>query len=471
MSDLLEFLTSKEIMIIYVIAGIACFICFIIYLVKANSAKYRMKNNTRELNKLVEQVQEEMPEVKNTKEEAYQKPVLQVISNENYSNTNNASSVNELLESTAELKPVVDSVNKEIALPTTLEEKEEVKERSIMDIMPEVNKEEAISFESTVSNYQETPVYSEPLIISSTNPENYISNDAVSYHEPIVIENLDEEVSVDDAVNDEVEVSTSVVSETPVSENVVDASLNSISEESKSEELQYTSIEPSMEDAKRELDRVREELRNKENMQDDMENIALNNYEEEQEANAIISLEELIKRSKDMYEANEVTQYADEGNEPISLQDLEKKVGEKASSFDEPFIIENVVPASELQEEILEEPQIIESQVIETSKVVRPIYEAPSVSQMEKDLESKIDSYLTKKEITKDNVSVKETESKKFKSSPIISPIFGIEKSEETMSQTELELENTANYEKLDEEIKKTNEFLMTLRELQKKLD
>ena len=341
-----------------------------------------------------------------------------------------------------------------------------------MDIMPEVNKEEAISFESTVSNYQETPVYSEPLIISSTNPENYVSNDAVSYHEQIVIENTLEETSIDDTVNeivnDEVEVNTDVVSETPVSENIVDISLNSISEESKNEELQYTSIEPSMEDAKRELDRVREELRNKENMQDDMENIALNNYEEEQEANAIISLEELIKRSKDMYEANEATQYADEGNEPISLQDLEKKVGEKASSFDEPFIIENVVPASELQEE---EPQIIESQVIETPNVARPIYEAPSISQMRKDLESKIDSYLTKKEITKDTVSVKETESKKFKSSPIISPIFGIEKDEETMYQTELELENTANYEKLDEEIKKTNEFLMTLRELQKKLD
>ena len=476
MSDLLEFLTSKEIIVIYIIAGIACFICFIIYLVKANSAKYRMKNNTRELNKLVEQIQEEMPEVKNKKEETYQKPVLQVINNENYSNTNNASSVNELLESTAELKPVVDSVNKEVALPTTLEEKEEIKERSIMDIMPEVNKEEAISFESTVSNYQETPVYSEPLIISSTNPENYVSNDAVSYHEQIVIENTLEETSIDDTVNeivnDEVEVSTDVVSEIPVSENIVDISLNSISEESKNEELQYTSIEPSMEDAKRELDRVREELRNKENMQDDMENIALNNYEEEQEANAIISLEELIKRSKEMYEVNEATQYADEGNEPISLQDLEKKVGEKASSFDEPFIIENVVPASELQEEILEEePQIIKSQVIETPNVVRPIYEAPSISQMRKDLESKIDSYLTKKEITKDTVSVKETESKKFKSSPIISPIFGIEKDEETMYQTELELENTANYEKLDEEIKKTNEFLMTLRELQKKLD
>ena len=44
MSDLLEFLTSKEIMVIYIIAGIACFICFIIYLVKANSAKYVTSN-------------------------------------------------------------------------------------------------------------------------------------------------------------------------------------------------------------------------------------------------------------------------------------------------------------------------------------------------------------------------------------------------------------------------------------------
>ena len=39
-----------------------------------------------------------------------------------------------------------------------------------------------------------------------------------------------------------------------------------------------------------------------------------------------------------------------------------------------------------------------------------------------------------------------------FKSSPVILPIFGIEKKEST---TNMELENTANYEKLDEEIKK----------------
>ena len=63
---------------------------------------------------------------------------------------------------------------------------------------------------------------------------------------------------------------------------------------------------------------------------------------------------------------------------------------------------------------------------------------------------------------------VVEPEVKKFKNSPFISPVYGIEKTE---AVNDLELENTANYEKLDAEIKKTNEFLMTLKELQSKLD
>ena len=51
----------------------------------------------------------------------------------------------------------------------------------------------------------------------------------------------------------------------------------------------------------------------------------------------------------------------------------------------------------------------------------------------------------------------------KYRPTPVISPIFGLEKN----YKKDLELENTANYEKLDEEIKKTNEFMMTLKELQ----
>ena len=57
----------------------------------------------------------------------------------------------------------------------------------------------------------------------------------------------------------------------------------------------------------------------------------------------------------------------------------------------------------------------------------------------------------------------KSIKTSKYHPTPVISPICGLEKN----YKRDLELENTADYEKLDEEIKKTNEFLMTLKELQ----
>ena len=54
---------------------------------------------------------------------------------------------------------------------------------------------------------------------------------------------------------------------------------------------------------------------------------------------------------------------------------------------------------------------------------------------------------------------------KKFQSTPFISPVYGIGAEEES-----LELEQTANLTKLNEEIKKTNEFLKALKELKKNL-
>ena len=145
-------------------------------------------------------------------------------------------------------------------------------------------------------------------------------------------------------------------------------------------------------------------------------NIKLTDYEEEQEKTAIISLDELVKKEKELYALNEVNQYKDEGDEPISIHDLEVKMDKKASSINDTFIIENVIDQEEVNKEI-------------------------------------------------DNVE----ESGMFHSSPIISPIFGIE--DINNKTNELELENTANYEKLDKEIKKTNEFLMSLKELKEKLD
>lgn len=389
MRDLVEFLTSQEIMIVYAIAFGLCVFCVVSYIVKINSSKYRMKNNTRELNKLVGEIKEQTNEEEisylDDKEDSFQGPVLENVTTNNDLKMDEGSSVIELLESTAEIQGTVSEQSKS----------------------SEVEKIEEL----------------EPIII-----------------EPIV--SLENDINTVDTNNIEVNNENEIESNSNESEVEL---VSQESQEKQEEALQYTSVEPSPEDARRELDRLKEELTLQQAQEDEMENIALNNYEEEQEANAIISLEELVQKSKDMYEANELTQYADEGNEPISLQDLERKLDKKASELEDTFIIENVVPESELleAEEENNEAVIVNSEAINTNTV-----NTVSVREMP--------------EISSERI---------FKSSPIISPIYGIEKKDTDMSPTEIELENTANYDKLDEEIKKTNEFLMTLRELQKKLD
>lgn len=347
MNELIEFLTSKEIIIVYIVASLACFLCFIIYLAEKNNDRLRRKQNTKELNKLVEEIHEKT--TNNT--ELIEEPVIieeHIIEESN----KEAASVIELLESTNEIK-------------------------------------------------------------IDTNLTENINNQLENINEPKII--------VPESINS-IELNEKL-EESPIKEESL--------------ELEYTSIEPDPETAKQELEKLTEELR-KQEMQP--ENITLTNYEEEQEENAIISLEELVKKSKEMYAANEVTQYADEGNEPISLKDLEKRMKDvNTASYEEPFIIENVVNDEIVNEEVT--PEVLE---IESSKAIN---------------ENVVNTSLVE-DLTK----------RKFQSSPIISPIYGIEK-QKSINSSELELENTANYEKLDEEIKKTNEFLMTLKELQKKLD
>ena len=72
----------------------------------------------------------------------------------------------------------------------------------------------------------------------------------------------------------------------------------------------------------------------------------------------------------------------------------------------------------------------------------------------------------------KEPVAIKKVEdlpeissTKKFQSSPFISPVYGI-----GVNEDKLQLEQTANLEKLNEEIRKTNEFLKALKELKKNL-
>lgn len=154
------------------------------------------------------------------------------------------------------------------------------------------------------------------------------------------------------------------------------------------------------------------------------ENIIIE-HEDEQERKAIISVEEFNKISDEMYDSNEIMQmaYEDEGNEPISLIELE-----------------NLYNTRELK--------TIELDDFNTIK--------------EEEKQAIIDEADIKKMEDLPPIAVE----KKFKSTPFISPVFGISETKET-----IELEQTANLDKLNEEIKKTNEFLKTLKELQKNLD
>ncbi len=149
----------------------------------------------------------------------------------------------------------------------------------------------------------------------------------------------------------------------------------------------------------------------------------LDQFELNQEENAIISLDEFNKISDRVYEENEEIQYKDEGNEPISIQELEALYNIKESKPSN----DNVMTL-ETKDEKLEELDSIKEPV-EPLKIT--------------------DAVPTK-----------------FKNSPIISPVFGIDSN----TTDNIEVENTANLDKLSEEIKKTTEVLNTLKELRKNL-
>lgn len=198
------------------------------------------------------------------------------------------------------------------------------------------------------------------------------------------------------------------------------------------DKIEYTEIEPNKEQAREEIRKATEELLRTQELQL-KDKIDLREFEKEQEENAIISIDELYEKSKTLYEQNEITQYKDEGDEPISIADLERRM--------------NRIKTDSIELEVEEE--IKNQEPIEVLK--------------EEDSTMKLDDINT---INRTSVNELYKDDKIFKSSPVISPIFGIEK-----QTNDMEFENTANYEKFDDEIKKTNEFLKVLKELQKKLD
>ena len=315
-------------------------------------------------------------------------------------------------QNTKELRKIVDEVSDKIEP----EAKEEVvKQEPVIIPMTEQQEEKVEPIQSVVEPIVIEPEKEEAIEILSTPQENVSNITPVQQEEKIP------------AIEEQPVLTTSI-------ENMQEQQAEDKKEVE--EQLQYTSIEPDPTEAQAELMRLTETL---EKAEAEVKNIELTAFEEEQEQNAIISLDELIERGKVMYENGEFDKLEDEGNEPISLQDLEERMkaaNESVVTIEEEPVITGSTPITEQM--VLDDFQTVEIE----NEPITPVIE-------------KKEAY---------------SEHKKFKSSPVISPVYGIEHPE-TPTPADIELENTANYEKLDEEIRKTNEFLMTLKELQKKLD
>lgn len=401
MNEFMEFLTSSEMIIVGVIAAVGCFLGLIVFIFEKTYYKRKQRHNTKELNNLVEDVSKEME-----KEQIIEKV------------DNSISNVE---------KEKVTTIEEALSVAESIEEK--IEDSAIIE-KPKCD--ELIEVLEPVSEISHEEEKIENIINSSAKEEVCIdnTNTNVSEEKPLVIpiEEFEASKSIEDIYSE-------------VKEEVESLENNS------TEELKYTDIEPNKEEAIAELKKVTENLLKKEEQEKlEPENIELTKFEEEQEENAIISMDELLRKSNELYEKNEVKQYEDEGNEPISLQDLEARMNN----------IKSEIEAIEVEDKK-------DNSIVENITDNIPIYEVKEPEQTIKSNKVVLDDFNTidkSDKVYRDDIV--------FKSSPIISPIFGIE---DNHPSNDMMLENTANYDKFDEEIKKTNEFIVTLKELQEKLD
>ena len=377
MNDLKIFLISEEAKLVYVIALVISITYITFYYFRKTKQQRLQKQNTMQLKKTVGDVK-----LKDNKKK-------EKISSD--------SSTLVVEESPVFIKEDKKTIKENIELVKPIEEQTKVQEKEIY--VPVINNK--IDKKAEVKEE-----------IQNNNTTNIV-------------------VELDNNIIEETKVIKDTIKKTPFTDNKtkadkMDALLNKLYQTSVEniknknvEEITYVNTIPNEEEAKKELEEVTKKLEQAE----ESKNIELTEFEKMQEDTAIISLDELMKKAGEMYSYNEEVQYKDEGNEPISLADLDNR---KKSVL-------------EVKEEIDEIVTIDDFNI-----TITPVEEEVKTPLIQK-------------------------ENKKFVPSSVISPVYGM--SGEFNKNTDLELENTANYEKLDEEIRKTNEFMATLKELQKKLD
>ncbi len=308
-------------------------------------------------------------------------------------------------KNTAELNNLVLDLNKEL-------EKEEAKESVEKPIPAQIVKEEKEVVKEEKKE-DALPAKEVSAITPSTNTVKEDEIEVLDIPDIPVIPVVSKEAGQKEVVNDvkeekqDIKANVSEIRKEPVEEN-------------KGNIVYAETIEPKKEDAIKELEDTITKLEEEDG---EDKNIPLTEFEKMQEDTAIISIDELMKKAEESYDENDKYEasYQDEGNEPITIEELELK-------------------RNAANNEKIEKEEINEKVKEEMNSSITPASKRPEIAS-----------------------------ERKFKRSPVISPVFGIIRKEKTVN--ELELENTANYEKLDEEIRKTNEFMGTLKELKKKLN
>lgn len=414
MQELIDFLAKKEVLIIFIILMIAIFLYIILWVIsfiKKKNEKKKLKNNTQELTKLAEQVKilekeqrEVLPPVFRIKEEKVDFP-----------------------------KIIKREKKKEVEKVVPIKKEEIKKEEPVKKEEPKVVvKETFVSPVATLPVVTEViePKKEEPAITKTIN-----FNDSLEEVEildvtssPDVITYKDEVYTQEEAKEELKRLERELILQDKKEHEEVITPVNIKVEPKEVKEVTNEEVIPVLDEM---LDNAKE-------------NITLTNFEQDQEENAIISLEELLERGR-VITQEEIVKHEDDGNEPITLQELEARWKND----------KEIVSMKEQENTKEEEIELLEvtPEVEQASIKEEPIFEIP---------EERV------KVPTMDELFAKSK--KPYTPTPVISPIFGIE--EENLSRNNsLSLENTANYDKLDAEIRKTNEFLSRLKELQKKLD
>ena len=290
---------------------------------------------------------------------------------------------------------------------------------TIIDIKEYLKAKKGLVKEELDNEYEELEVKPEPVQVMEVEDTpnvliSEIKEDTEAYFEemedehfevkkevnPIIAEDEDVFIPKVEVKETKVEIPKVVIEEKPI-----EVEIPKVVVEEKPIEVEL----PKQEDKKEVsvFEELEETINNLPNKKDD-----ITNFEAEQERTAIISLDELMKRSDELYNDNEEMQY-DDGNEPISIDEVIKMFSHEEEKVENKF--------SQVKEEIKEE-----------TKEIPKVYDQV--------VEERI-PYSKKETI------------------PFISSVYGIEKDENA-----LEFENTATYEKLDRENYK--DFVAKLREM-----